>query len=312
LQGRKGANKYENTKFSSVSAGKEHNCGLEDGTLNILCWGNDNSGECTPPLALKMQKELSCATEHPEIKGPTACTSCPAQMPYHTIIDPKRNSGTCTKIECPFCKPGACCGPRHKHYIVNTESLEGVCVKHTDDCTPVCVPVGDQHPEKRRVCSKGCNLLVKVSKDTITMGGGDSAHEKDKFSLVVCQADKRIVCEGRKSAGSRAGHKEDGEGVGNSADSQCMQNKTVAPVAVCNFAVPLWNLGGTCISNHVHKEEFPHCPNKTRSSAVESIVTECRKPTEYNGKLCTKDPGHKTCKQVEQERDYCTRLAMSY
>ena len=42
-----------------------------------------------------------------------------------------------------------------QHYVVNTESLEGVCVRHTDDCTPVCVPRGEGEPWRRRVCSKG-------------------------------------------------------------------------------------------------------------------------------------------------------------
>ena len=46
-------------------------------------------------------------------------------------------------------------GEGHKHYVVNSESLEGVCVRHSDDCTPVCVPKGDGEPWRQRVCSKG-------------------------------------------------------------------------------------------------------------------------------------------------------------
>ena len=46
-------------------------------------------------------------------------------------------------------------GEGHKHYVVNSESLEGVCVRHSDDCTPVCVPKGDSEPWRQRVCSKG-------------------------------------------------------------------------------------------------------------------------------------------------------------
>lgn len=76
-------------------------------------------------LALQVRVEASCLTEHPEKSGPTACTTCgvgPNGMKiHHTIIDPRTNTGTCTMKECPFCKPKACCGAKHKHYVVNSE-----------------------------------------------------------------------------------------------------------------------------------------------------------------------------------------------
>jgi hypothetical protein len=53
-----------------------------------------------------------------------------------------------------MCKPSSCCGKHHKHYVMNTESMEGVCVRHNDDCTSVCMPRGNEHPHKPRVCSK--------------------------------------------------------------------------------------------------------------------------------------------------------------
>ena len=123
----------------------------------------------------------SCMTQHSVKSGTTSCTSCHAPAasasskgkgacregkPCHfTIVDPKTNTGTCTATPCPACKPSACCGAHHKHFVVNTVSLTGVCVRHTDDCTPVCMPRGESERQKPRVCSKGCNQLLKVDKD---------------------------------------------------------------------------------------------------------------------------------------------------
>lgn len=186
-----------------------------------------------------------------------------------------------------------------------TSFIAQVCVRHNDDCTPVCVPVGDEHPEKRRVCSKGCNQLVKVTKATkhTTMGGGDSSSEADKFNLMVCRADKRVICAGRKKAANDKGDQVE--------QSECAQEKTVQPVAICNFSVDLWNLGGTCIANHLHNEKYPQCPEKS-DTAVEAIASQCRKATEVDYDLCKKTPSDSICKKVAQERDYCTRLAMSF
>ena len=81
-----------------------------------------------------------------------------------------------------------CCGEGHKHYVVNSESLAGVCVRHNDDCNAVCVPA-KQDPTKRRVCTKanltqttlpltrctwkGCNRIVKVPKVNATKEEAD-------------------------------------------------------------------------------------------------------------------------------------------
>jgi len=85
-----------------------------------------------------------------------ACTRCPKGI-HHTIIDPAFNTGVCTKTECPFFRPRSCCGKHSKHFVLNAESLFGVCVRHTDDCTPLCMPRGVD-PKKKgvtRFCSKG-------------------------------------------------------------------------------------------------------------------------------------------------------------
>ena len=86
-----------------------------------------------------------------------------------------------TKKECPFCKPKQCCGAGHKHYVLNTENLEGVCVRHSDDCTPVCVPMGYDGADKRRICTKSCNRFLKALKNP------NAKTESEMFDIVVCQ-----------------------------------------------------------------------------------------------------------------------------
>jgi len=266
---------------------------------DVLCAGPNSVGQAKPPSGLNLAIEPSCKTQHPMKKGPTACTSCGKNISF-TILDPKTNTGTCTIKECPFCKPKQCCGPRHKHYVVNTESLEGVCVRHNDDCTPVCMPVDDDKPGQRRVCTKGCNQLVKVSRDASKRVNFAAALESEAqlFDIVVCQADKRVMCDGYKPGEDHA---------------QCSQQKWVKPVALCKFSVALWNLGGTCIANHVDGEKHPQCAETLHASeAVKRIRSECRPSTQVDEELCQKTPNAKNCVAVSKEESYCTRLGMSY
>merc|ERR1711968_281253 len=120
----------------------------------------------SPEMKLAVDKfsyviSMSCKTTHPASRNSeAACTSCP-EGTHFTVLDPSKNSGVCTKRFCPFCKPSGCCGKNHKHFVINSESLEGVCVRHSDDCTPLCVPYGEDHPSKRRVCTSGCNRVFK-------------------------------------------------------------------------------------------------------------------------------------------------------
>ena len=98
-----------------------------------------------------------------------------------------------------------CCDKHHKHYVVNTESMAGVCVRHNDDCDAVCVPA-QQDPTKRRVCTKastqiqttlpsctawqGCNRLVKVP----NMNAANNETDEAKlFDIAVCQACSHIL-----------------------------------------------------------------------------------------------------------------------
>ncbi len=94
-----------------------------------------------------------------------------------------------------------CCGKDHKHFVINSESLEGVCVRHTDDCTPLCVPYGEDHPDKRRVCTSGCNRVFKKRRSVVKR---DAATEGSMFDMVACQAEKRVVCEPRASVNASA------------------------------------------------------------------------------------------------------------
>merc|ERR1719421_338761 len=117
----------------------------------MVCWASMDgewripNGELQFPRKAKWTEEPSCQTSHPEKSGIASCTSCKQVgncTSHFTITDPKTNTGTCTKKKCPFCKPKACCGEHHKHYVLNTDTEEGICIRHNDDCTPVCVPQG--------------------------------------------------------------------------------------------------------------------------------------------------------------------------
>jgi hypothetical protein len=225
----------------------------------------------------KLMIQSSCATQHAEKVGAASCTSCPKNT-HFTIIDPKTNTGTCTSKPCPFCKPKACCDKHHKHYVVNTKSLEGVCVRHDDDCTPVCMPKGDAKPGEKRVCTKGCNQMLKVSKDFGSKGPPKTQKESDLFDILVCQSDKRVVCDN----GCPTRRKPNGK-------CQCQTQKWVKGVAICPFSAELWNLGGTCIANNVHKDTpAPNCPPAPKAHyAMITQPGQCRIPKGVEATLCS-------------------------
>lgn len=262
---------------------------------------------CTPPDFIKTRVQATCATEDPDKEGPEACTSCSPRFPHHTIYDPKGNSGTCTKSFCPKCTHRACCGERHKHFVINSESEEGVCVRMNDDCTPLCMPHGDVAPRKPRMCTKGCNLLVKINKDDVSdasMGSTTNAHA-EQFDMVVCQADKRVKCQSPQE--SKAPHS-------NRTEVSCRQKKEVMPMAICDFTTDLWNLGGTCITNHLYKEDNPQCPQDQVLGNVSAYVAKhCRRPLSETASInCTATPQNEHCRRTAEERDYCTRIALSF
>ena len=254
----------EGSKWSSVSVGGGHICAVSQGTHNqkVRCWancfqhmgllGNDYQQLAVPDeRVMKWTQEPSCLTSHPLLSGPASCTSCDPEScnKHFTLMDPKTNTGTCSKTSCPSCKPKSCCEENHKHYVVNAENLEGVCVRHSDDCTPVCVPNEDGVGNQRRVCTKGCNRMLKV-RDT-------SANGNSAFKIVVCQADKRVVCE-----------------PGSNNAQVCTSKATFMAVAKCKFTSDLWNLGATCIANHVLGDKHPQCPFSANVNHIRTITGE--------------------------------------
>jgi len=271
------------TKFESVAIGASHSCGVLHGLPELFCWGANQNGQSTVP-DIKLGAQGTCKTEHPDKTGPVACTSCLGDM-HFTIVDPKTNSGTCTTKECAFCKPSACCGARHKHFVINTESLEGICVRHNDDCTPVCMPRGDE-PQKRRVCSKGCNQMLKVAKSANSKDAAERKavlNESQLYDIIICQSDKRVICDPAQTLSD-----------GDSTDRKCVVKKEVEAVGRCVFNIDLWNLGGTCIANHLHKHELevnstmkPQCPDTAYETIIDTISDLCQLPVNGDSALCT-------------------------
>ena len=264
----------EKTRWISVSVADRTVCGVTEASNKPVCWGQVNSQLSVPTKGIQWDLEKSCQIQHPSIAGPASCTMCHKGC-SHTIMDPKRNACTCTTKPCPMCKPKSCCGKHHKHYIYNTESMEGVCVRHNDDCTAVCAPQ-EADPNKRRVCSKGCNRKLKVSKLKPKKG---ATTDEDLFDIIVCQVDHRIVCEPwrRSSGGSNAlGRRLLGK-RGDSQASPCKTMKSVVPVARCtDFDSDVWNAGATCIANLAHHDKHPQCDRVAKSAL--SKVRKCRRP----------------------------------
>jgi hypothetical protein len=149
----------------------------------------------------------------------------------------------------------------------------------------MCVPFGDNEPTKPRVCSKGCNQLLKVDKD---FGKGKRPVTKDEsklYDMVVCQADKRVICSPKSSADKGA---------------SCTEQKVVKPIAKCPFNIDLWNLGGTCIASSVHNELTGNvgklCSADDKKAALVKQIRE----------------GKWKCTKTVKNPQACSRLAISY
>ena len=159
---------------------------------------------------------------------------------------------------CPFCKPRSCCGPNHKHFVLDTESLQGVCVRHTDDCTALCMPRDfDQNKEVTRVCTKGCNQVFKQN-----------------GRMYVCELEKRVSCSPMKTSGQ--GHQ-----------ARCKVESWGNTTVSCKYTEDIWQAGGTCASRHVMnqkgKEQIPissYCKAALKT-------TDCSLPLAHEQKICT-------------------------
>lgn len=197
---------------------------------------------------------------------------------YHTVLNPRLNSGVCSAKFCEFCKPRECCGPHHKQFVIDPDAMAGVCVRHTDDCTPLCV----KSMTGKRVCSKGCNSLATVSErelaegkptgshgnsgnsllgdplhtETHTLGESSSTQEASE-NLAVCQADKIIQCHnGPGKSETNSGLDEDikfAPLANVTRLESCAVEKQVACKSVCKGLTAVEHsrinaiVGGTCL-----------------------------------------------------------------
>jgi len=125
--------------------------------------------------------------------------------------------------------------------------------------------MGSDDPKERRICSKGCNRLLKTLKDP------NAKVEKDMFDIITCQANKRIICD---PAGK--------------SRSSCKMTSSFAAMAICPFSSELWNLGATCISNHVEGEKYPQCPDGTSKETIVRIKAACKEASQGDDAKCSR------------------------
>merc|ERR1712072_1003282 len=89
----------------------------------------------------------------------------------------------------------------------------------------------------------------------------------DLYGLVVCQADKRVICSPFARLGkinpfrkSSRGKCLEGNAYIRKCNTGCTVEATLKAVAVCDFDVQLWNIGGACINSHTHNTSTKICP----------------------------------------------------
>jgi len=184
-----------------------------------------------------------------------ACTSCKPTAKHHAIVDPKNGAGLCSAEPCQFCKPKQCCDSNHKHYIVDADTMSGVCVQHNDDCHPVCV----ESKSGAKVCSKGCLNFVKDQAST----EGEDDELEGKWSLTMCKADKLVACKPARNQTSNAANAAKANSLPSSIAlytslnettprKECITQKEVQLVAACTDmeevdALEGFGVGPTCI-----------------------------------------------------------------
>jgi len=154
------------------------------------------------------------------------------------------------------------------------------------------VALGSDDPKVRRVCTKGCNRLLKNLKNK------DATVESKMYDIVTCQAEKRVICEPIKASqeelsNNNTNNTNNTTSTISSKGNSCKSTSTLEAQALCPFSPELWNLGATCISNNVHKDSHPQCPYAADAKVIASIKTKCRKA----------EPS---------DEHKCSRLAMSY
>ena len=162
-----------------------------------------------------------------------------------------------------------------------------------DDCSAVCMPRTYTNSTQRRVCTKGCNKvfgpvgvahlaswvlltgpcsqMLKVLKPTPRAAApGISLKDADLYDIVVCQVEWFILCE----------------------KGRCHTKKGVEPMARCEFSNDVWNAGPTCITNHLHGDKHPQCPDTVAQSTPDVVKTLCHNATQTKGKMTTGELEH--------------------
>jgi len=130
--------------------------------------------------------------------------------------------------------------------------MNGVCLKHTDDCKPHCVThdimLSGDVPALGTVCTKGCNDVMKVL--------GNKVGDEQLFDIIICQAEKTINC--KPFTGQDTAAIEDGSEGGGAPQKVCTSSKTVTPEAVCTdldeaATSDVWAAGGSCVLDVLKK-----------------------------------------------------------
>lgn len=238
-----------------------------------------------------LQCHPSCATcDTPN--SATSCTSChgkpqrsesnPARWApceggaacHHTILDAQRRAGTCSVEHCHLCKPRSCCGPHHKHLLVDSADMAGVCVRHTDTCAEHCVPGPRVGGSNTKVCSKGCNMLTK--------------HQGGK-ALSVCQAEKITVCPGDKMHPGIALFRENANNTNmvtavsrttmDGGKTECTTQKKVECKAHCSLREPSSELdqaGPSCMLSIIRYSSCFRGGVLVQSSACAEVASACK------------------------------------
>jgi len=244
------------------------------------------------------------------------CTTCKAATPHHTVLNPRHGTGTCTERLCPLCKPKECCEKGHRHFIIDAESMNGVCLKPTDDCKAHCVTHSELHNGETRslsTCTKGCNDIIKVP-------GTLLFEELQLFDVVICQADKTVSCTTpigtTMNRRSLLGLPEETPPVGSTTLKVCSSSKTVTTEAVCpdldeDSSSVVFSGGPTCILDVLAKVQ---CDRDAEGQCIKSAAgtyVGCAQ-LDQAPLVCAlhvsehvRDSLSCSCRQVQQKSDMC-------
>jgi len=129
--------------------------------------------------------------------------------------------------------------------------------------------------------------LLKTVKKGICAEWRSGQHANDAQVKQICQGVplvKKQISRGvpleKKSIARSISSKKKG--------NSCKTTSNLKAQALCPFSPELWNLGSTCITNHVHGEKHPICPEGADPLAIASIKTKCRKAKASDDQKCSR------------------------